>query len=75
MTEANPVLLKQIAEASGGRIIPPAALEEVLHVISLAPDVTELTQSTPLWNRWSHLWLIVGCFTAEWWIRRQRGLV
>ena len=75
MTEANPVLLRQISEASGGLSIPPAALEEVLHVVSLDPQVTETQHVTPLWNRWSNLWIILGCLTTDWWIRRRKGLV
>ncbi len=75
MTEADPLLLSQIAEASGGLRIFPAALEEVLHVISLAPDVTTTQRVTPLWNRWSNLWVILGCLTTDWWIRRRKGLV
>ncbi|EMI56127.1 membrane protein containing DUF1355 [Rhodopirellula sallentina SM41] len=75
MTEADPLLLSQIAEASGGVSIFPAALEEVLHVVSLAPDVTKTQRMTPLWNRWANLWIIVGCLTTDWWIRRRKGLI
>lgn len=75
MTEADPMLLKQIAEASGGLSIPPAALEEVLKVVSLAPNVTQSKQVTPLWNRWLNLWIILGCLSTDWWIRRTKGLV
>ena len=75
ITETNSVLLQQISEASGGISIPPAALEEILHVISLDPKITQSKQVTPLWNRWSNLWLMLGCLATDWWIRRRKGLV
>jgi hypothetical protein len=24
----------------------------------------------PVWNRWSYLWIVVGCLTLEWLARR-----
>ena len=75
ITAADPVLMSQIAEASGGVSIPPAAIDEVLHLVSTDPEVFRTRQFTPLWDRWSYLWLILGCLTTEWWIRRTRGLI
>ena len=75
ITSADPVLMNQISEASGGVSIPPAAIDEVLHLVSTDPEVSRTRQSTPLWDRWSYLWIILGCLTTEWWVRRTRGLI
>ena len=75
LTAADPVLMRQIAEASGGVSIPPAAIDEVLHLVSTDPEISRTRRSTPLWDRWSYLFLILGCLTTDWWIRRTRGLI
>jgi hypothetical protein len=74
-TQCNRALLEQLAQMTGGQVIPPTAVGEVLQLVSFTPDVRELTQSTPLWNRWSNLILVLGCLFTEWVVRKAKGLV
>lgn len=73
-TQADRPLLEQIAELTGGQVLPPTAVEEVFKLVSLDPDVTETTRRTPLWNRWSYLLIVLGCLFIEWVVRKQKGL-
>ncbi len=68
----NLPLLNQIADASGGMLLPPAALQTALAHLNVTPDAedTELSRS-PVWDQWRYLWIIVGCFTIEWLARRH----
>ena len=73
-TTCNRPLMKQIAEVSGGQVIPPTALAEWLTLQTGAPETISQVQRQPLWNRWSSLWIAFGCLATEWFIRRLRGL-
>jgi hypothetical protein len=73
-TQANRPLLEQLAELTGGQVLPPTAVAEVLEQASLDPKVTEATQREPLWNRWSYLLIVLGCLFTEWVVRKHKGL-
>jgi hypothetical protein len=73
-TQANRALLEQVAQATGGQVIPPTALGELLELVSFDPIVTERVERTPLWNRWSNLALVLGCLVTEWVVRKRKGL-
>jgi hypothetical protein len=73
-TQANRALLEQVAQATGGQVIPPTALGELLELVSFDPIVTERVERTPLWNRWSNLALVLGCLVTEWIVRKRKGL-
>jgi len=74
-TRCNRTLLEQVAELTGGQMVPPTALAEVFHLASLSPEVSETVQRSPLWNRWLNLWIVVGCLIVEWVVRKRKGLV
>jgi hypothetical protein len=74
-TQCNRALLEQVAQMTGGQVIPPTALSEVLQLVSFTPEVHETIQRTPLWNRWSNLLLVLGCLFTEWVVRKGKGLV
>lgn len=74
-TSTNRALLEQVAEMTGGQSMPPTAMAEVIELASLSPEVTETIERTPLWNRWTNLWIVVGCLFVEWVVRKQKGLV
>ncbi len=74
-TRSNRTLLQQIAEVTGGQVVPPTAINEILELSSLAPEISERVEREPLWNRWSYLWIVFGCLTSEWVIRKRLGLV
>jgi hypothetical protein len=74
-TQCNRALLEQIAQITGGQVIPPTAIEEVLELVSFTPQVTETTERKPMWNRWSSLLIVLGCLFTEWTVRKSKGLV
>ncbi|MBL8848754.1 MAG: hypothetical protein JNG89_03685 [Planctomycetaceae bacterium] len=74
-TRSNPALLARIAELTGGHVIPPTAVSEVLHLAALAPAVSETESHQPLWNRWWCLAVISGCLIGEWIIRKRVSLL
>lgn len=73
-TRANVPLLKQIAELTGGQIVPPAAVSQLVELTDLEPTVHQETSRQPIWNRWSLLWLFCGLLTFEWAVRKATGL-
>ena len=73
-TTCNRPLMKQIAQASGGYVIPPTALAEWLTLQTGTPETVSQIERIPLWNRWSCLWIAFLCLATEWCIRRLKGL-
>ncbi|KAA5538991.1 hypothetical protein FYK55_25675 [Roseiconus nitratireducens] len=73
-TRCNRVLAGQLAELTGGQVLPPTAIEEVLALTDLEPVVTHHVGRQPLWLRWRYLWLVFGCLQVEWIVRKWRGL-
>ncbi|MEZ6054308.1 MAG: hypothetical protein R3C02_23440 [Planctomycetaceae bacterium] len=74
-TRCNLTLLKQIAEVTGGQVVPPTAIDELLMLSTLAPEVSEREERQPLWNRWSFLAIAFSCLCTEWIVRKRLGLV
>ncbi|MGB7342978.1 MAG: hypothetical protein WBD20_02085 [Pirellulaceae bacterium] len=72
-TRVNHVLASQISQLTGGQVLPPTAVAEVLALTDLSPIVTESVQQTPLWAQWKYLWLVFGCLQVEWIVRKWRG--
>ena len=70
----NMPLLREIADASGGMIVPPTGLKAALEQLNLEPEVTETVTKQPLWNRWSFFWIFIVCLTLEWAGRKLLGL-
>lgn len=74
-TQCNRALLEQVAKVTGGQVIPPTAIDEVLQLVSFTPEVSERIERTTLWDRWSNLLLVLGCVFTEWTVRKLKGLV
>ncbi|MEM8946127.1 MAG: hypothetical protein AAGD11_13215 [Planctomycetota bacterium] len=74
-TRCDRTLLEQVSEITGGQVVPPTAIGEVLQLASLSPEVHESVQRTPLWNRWTNLWIVLSCLVTEWIVRKRKGLV
>jgi hypothetical protein len=74
-TRGNRALLHEIAEVTGGQVLSPTAIGEILELSATAPRVIENSERTPLWNRWRYFWIVIGCLVTEWSARRWIGLV
>lgn len=74
-TACNRPLLDQLARVTGGQVIPPTAIGEVIELATFTPEVTERVDREPLWNRWSYLLIVSGCLITEWIVRKAKGLV
>lgn len=73
-TKSDRALAQQIAEITGGAVLPPTAVNEVIELTNLEPVVTKTSEVTPLWVQWKYLWIVFGCLFTEWAIRKQLGL-
>lgn len=70
----NLPLLREIADASGGMLVPPTGLPAALRQLNLDPEVLENVTKQPLWNRWDLLAVFIGCLALEWTLRKWQGL-
>jgi hypothetical protein len=73
-TRSDRALAQQIADATGGQVLPPTAVGEVLALTNFDPIVSVSTEAIPLWVQWKFLWIVFGCLFTEWAIRKQMGL-
>lgn len=73
-TRCDMALAQQIADLTGGQVLPPTAITEILSLIDLEPILEEKIERTPLWLQWKYLWIVFGCLQLEWVIRKWRGL-
>lgn len=70
----NLSLLREIADASGGMVVPPTGLPAALKQLNLDPEVLESISKQPLWTRWDLLAVFIGCLALEWSLRKYLGL-
>ncbi len=70
----NMPLLREIADASGGLIVPPTGLEAAMSQINFDPETSENISKKALWNRWDLFCLFLGCLSLEWAGRKYLGL-
>ena len=70
----NLPLLREIADASSGMVVPPTGLPAALKQLNLDPEVLENVTKQPLWNRWDLLAAFIGCLALEWSLRKWLGL-
>jgi uncharacterized membrane protein len=70
----NRALLESIAKRTGGEIIDMSNLRNfVRHLPERGAPITETT-SDPLWPKPMVFLFVLACFTADWGIRRWKGL-
>ena len=70
----NRALLETIAKRTGGEVVALADLEKfVRHLPEHRAPVME-TWTDPLWHKPTVFLLVLGCFVAEWGIRRWKGM-
>jgi len=73
---ADPDLMRQLAETSGGATLSGpdiARLPELVRRWQAARQLVHRQQ--PLWDRWWFLASLIGLLGIEWWMRRKEGLL
>lgn len=74
---ANPLLMRQLAEATDGGVRLPEELADIFTEIAARPaafDTAEQWSFAP-WDKWPMLALLAGCMCSEWFLRKRYGLV
>jgi hypothetical protein len=71
----NVEYLNELASRTGGRIVAPSELEAFARAIPTHPNMVTETRTHAWWHQWTIFALAVGCFVAEWGLRRWKGLV
>jgi len=74
---ANPLLMRQLAEATGGGPRLPEELPAIFTELGEQPAVYESRKQWSLspWDTWPMLLLLAGAMIAEWYLRKKWGLV
>lgn len=70
----NETFLQQVATETGGQLIPLDQLDDFVESLSYRDAPLVERQTSPVWNQWWVFLLAVGCFGADWTIRRRQGL-
>ena len=77
-TRADPVLMRQIAERSGGRAYRPSSLStfasDLASSSSFTAEVASNPTETELWRQWPFLALLLLLLATEWTLRKRLGL-
>ncbi len=73
---ANPELMASLARLSGGKSFNPEDTDAttIRNLFGNVPPVTFEVRRTPIWDRSTWMLLIFALLTAEWVLRRLRGL-
>jgi hypothetical protein len=74
---ANPLLMRQLAEATPGGVRTPEELADILEEIRSRPATFETLEQwsyTP-WDKWPLFLLLAGFLCGEWFLRKRFGLV
>ena len=74
---ANPLLMRQLAEATTGGVRLPEELPAIFAELAARPPAFETREqwSYSPWDKWPMLLLLAGCMCAEWFLRKRWGLV
>lgn len=74
---ANPLLMRQLAEATTGAPRLPEELPGIFAEIGQRPAVYESREQWTVspWDTWPMLLLLAGCLIGEWFLRKKWGLV
>lgn len=73
---ADPQLMQQLATVSGGQALAANDVAHMDDVVRRWQAARQLShQQTTLWDRWWLLAALLGVMGAEWYLRRQEGLL
>jgi hypothetical protein len=74
-TRFNEPVLRQIAEASGGKYVAPDSLEAALAQLKLAPEIKHESRDYALWGKPELLFALLFVLAVEWFIRKRQGML
>ena len=74
-TEANPAALEGIAAATGGRVLAPGRILDILTLFPPEMPPETRTRVTPLWASYWILVPLAVLLSAEWYLRKRWGLM
>ena len=73
---ADPALMRELAETSGGAVVEARDVARMPDVVKRREAVRQLShRQEAVWDRWWILAVLLGLLGAEWWLRRQEGLL
>jgi hypothetical protein len=74
---ANPLLMRQLAEATSGGVRLPEEVPAIFEEIAARPPTFESTEqwSYSPWDTWPMFLLMAACLGSEWFLRKRWGLV
>jgi hypothetical protein len=74
---SNPLLMRQLAESTGGGVRLPEELPAIFAEIAGRPAAFDTTEqwSFAAWDTWPMFLLVAGCLCGEWFLRKRFGLV
>ena len=73
---ADLTLLRQVAEASGGKFLPPEQLVKYLGTLDKDVVSEYVTQrEVRIWDNWYFLLAFAALLSLEWWLRKRHGWV
>jgi hypothetical protein len=70
----NRALLQNLAQRTGGEIVALSDLEKFVRKLPERRSPVMETWSYPLWHQPAVLLFALGCFVAEWGVRRWKGM-
>ena len=70
----NTALAADVARATGGRVLQMNELDRFVPTLATMAAPVQESMNEPLWHRSVWLLLAMGCFAAEWGLRRRGGM-
>jgi len=74
-TRFNEPVLRQIAEASGGKYVTPDSLAAALTQLKLAPEIKHESRDYALWGKPAMLFVLLFTLAVEWFLRKRQGML
>jgi hypothetical protein len=73
---ADPEMMRQLAETSGGAVVGAADVARLPEIVRQREAARLLSpERQSVWDRWWVMLGIFGLLGAEWWLRRREGLL
>ncbi|MCJ7812842.1 hypothetical protein MUP95_05935, partial [bacterium] len=74
-TAANPELMENLAQSTGGQSGPLDSLASFIHEMQLTPQIVYATREIELYNLPFVLFLVILLLSLEWLIRKRKGML